>query len=216
MAKIGVKFKTSFAGNIKDVFSRLIGKKVQNNFGAFRPIIEEAIDEGVINTRSEFIPDDSDAAELGVGINGSIDRERTSGAWAQLLVGSATKSLTFSIRKDTRKGKLGTITIVIDEEKFFKGRLSNVDTPDSDKEDSLPWMEWFIDGAVSGDILPDYEFSSEGGKFGNSRTGGGRMISVQGGIWSFSPRGLGAFRILGTEVERQIGIAVRRDIGKVL
>lgn len=216
MTKVGIKFKIGFKENIKERISRLFGRKVQDNFGAFRPIIETAIDEGVINSRSEFIPDDSEAAELGVGAGGSIDRERTNGAWTQLLVGSATKSLTFSVTKDNRKGKIGTIVVSVDEDAFFKAPLSNVDTPDSEKVDSLPWMRWLINGAVAGEILPDYAFSPEVKQFGNSRTGAGRMISVEGGIWVFAPSSLGAFKLLNSEIERQIGIAIRRDVGKVL
>jgi len=218
MAKVGVKFKVkgSFASKLKEVVSSLLGKRIQQNFGAFRPIVEEAIDEGVINTRQEFIPTDEEAAELGVGANGAIDRSKTQDAWGQLLVGSTSKAITFSVRKNTGKDKIGSIAVNINEEAFYSADKSNVDTPDSDAIGTIPWMEWLIEGAPQGSVLPNYAFTAEVGEYSNSRTGEGIMKWTRGGVWSFPPARLGAFRLLTSEVERQIEIAIRRDIGKVL
>jgi hypothetical protein len=218
MAKVGVKFKVkgSITKELTNLLSSLFGKTARQNFGDFRPFIEEAIDEGVINTRQEFIPDDGEAAELGVGANGAIDRSRTQGAWSQLLVSSSTRAVTFSVRKDTRKNKIGNIVVSIDENTFYEGSLSNVDTPDSEEIDSIPWMRWLVEGAPAGAVLPDHVFTEDVPQFSASRTGAGRMIRVEGGIWSFPPARLGAFKLLTNEIERQIEIAIRRDIGKVL
>jgi hypothetical protein len=218
MAKVGVKFKVkgSFAKELRALLTSLFSKKVQNNFGDFRPIIEAAIDEGVINTRAEFIPDDDEAAELGIGANGSIDNNRTQNAWGQLLVGSTSKAVTFSVRKDTKKNRIGRVVVQIDERAFYDADLSNVPTPDSDVIDSIPWMEWLIEGAPSDAVEPNYEFTSKTSEFGTSRTGEGRMIWKRGGMWTFPPARLGAFVLLSNEIERQIEIAIRRDIGKVL
>jgi hypothetical protein len=217
MAKLGVNFKVkgSFFGELRDAVKSAFGKKVQKNFGAFRPTVEEAIDEGVINRRNEFIPNDDEAAQLGVGQGGSIDRGRTRGAWSQLLASSSNGIVTFSVRKDSRKNKIGKITVNIDEEAFFRASLSNIDT-ESEHLPNIPWMEWLIEGAPNGSVLPDYEFSGEVPQSSKSRTGAGRMITVKGGIWRFPPARQGAFKMLGSEVERQIEIAIRRDIGKVL
>lgn len=218
MAKVKVNFqvKGSVLGELKDVVKRLFGKTARNNFGDFRPFIEEAIDEGVINSRSNFIPDNDEAAQLGIGAGGSIDTRRTRGAWSQLLVGSSEDVTTFSIRKDGRRDKIGTITVEIDEQALYDAPLSNIDTPDSEKIDSIPWMEWLIEGAPTGAVLPNHEFSSVVPPTSNSRTGEGRMIIVEGGIWTFPPARLGAFKLLSREIERQIEKAVRKDIGKVL
>ena len=218
MAKVGIKFKVkgSFLKELTDVVTSLFGKKVKKNFGAFRPTIEAAIDEGVINRRHNFIPDDQEAAELGIGDNGSIDRNRTNNAWGQLLVGSASRAVTFSVQKDSRKNKIGRVTVNIDEQAFFEAPLSNVETPDSDEIDSIPWMEWLVEGAPNGAVLPGHAFSSKVAEGGESRTGAGVMIAIKGGIWSFPPARIGAFILLGREVERQVEIAIRRDIGKLL
>ncbi len=218
MTKVGIKFqvKGSILKELTNAVRSLFKKKVQRNFGAFRPSIEAAIDEGVINTRAEFIPDDDEAAELGVGSNGSIDFNRTQNAWGQLLIGSTSKSVTFSVEKDSRKNKIGRVTVRIDKAAFFEAPLSNIETPDSDEIDSIPWMEWLIEGAPNEAVLPDHAFSSQVSEGGESRTGAGVMIAVRGGMWSFPPARMGAFILLGREIERQVEIAIRRDIGKVL
>ena len=216
MVKIGIRFKikSSFSDALRDVLLSAFGKKARQNFGDFRPTIEDAIDEGVINRRSEFIPDDDAAAELGIGSNGSIDRSRTDGAWTQLLVGSE-GIVTFTVRKDTRKNKIGKISININEQAFLNAPLSTIDIESEDLP-TIPWMDWFINGAVAGSILPNFDFTNEVPQGSLSRTGGGRMISIEGGVWSFPAASLGAFKILGEEIERQVRIAIRRDIGKVL
>lgn len=218
MARVNVRLqvKGSILRELRDTLASLFGRRARENFGDFRPFIEEAIDEGVVNRRNDFIPDDSEAAELGVGAGGSIDRSRTQGAWQQLLVGSSAKVITFSIRKDNGRGKIGKVTVNIDERALFEAPLSNVPTPDSESVNSLPWMEWLIEGAPAGSILPDYEFTSVIPQFSKSRTGAGRMITVEGGLWDFPAARAGAFKLLSDEIERQIGIAIRRDIGKVL
>ena len=217
MARLGIKFKVkgSFVKELTDVVQSLFGKRVQKNFGRFRPVIEEAIDDGVINRRSEFIPDDNEAAELGIGQGGSIDRERTQGAWRQLLASASNGIVAFSVRKDSRRNKIGNITVNINEEAFFNAPLSNIDT-ESKHLPNIPWMEWLIEGSPNGAVLDDYAFSSDVPESSKSRTGAGRMIIVQGGLWTFGPARQGAFSLLGKEVERQIEIAIRRNIGKVL
>jgi len=111
----------------------------------------------------------------------------------------------------TRKNKIGTITVSVDEEKFLAAELSNVDTPDSDAFTSIPWMKWLIRGAPSN---PDFQFSNEvrGARF--SRTGGG--IMVKGGVWSFPPARLGAFSRLGKSLEVQLIRTIKNNIGKAI
>lgn len=218
MVKTRIKFsvKGSLVKELRDALSSLFGKKVQQNFSDFRPIVEEAIDEGVINSRKEFIPTPSEAAELGIGKNGSLDHERINGAWRQLLVGSESRAITFSVRKDTRKNKIGVINIKIDEQALYSARLSSVDTPDSEEIDSIPWMQWMIEGEPTGAVLPNYEFSSSVPSFSKSRTGAGRMLSVEGGLWTFSPVRLGAFTQLNKEIQRQVEKTVRNKIGRII
>jgi len=217
MAKAKVRFKVrgSIFDKLTDILLLRFGKSARQNFGDFRPFIEDAIDEGVINSRSEFIPDSDEAAELGIGRGGTFDRERTHGAWRQLLSNSNEKIITFSIRKDTRRKRIGDISINIDEGALLRAPLSNVDT-ESDDLPSIPWLEWLINGAPAGAIQPNFEFSTRVPPTSESRTGAGRMVHVRGGVWEFSPKRLGAFKLLTSEIERQVIIAVKKDIGKVI
>jgi len=213
MANITVKLKVTdgLGSKSKDKIIDLIGKRLRKNLNAIRPIIENGINNGISEVNSNFIPTDSEAAELGIGQGGAVDRGRVDGAWKQLLVGSSDVT-TFTMQKDTRRGKIANIEIVVNEAALFSAPLSVVETDDTDNIDDIPWMNWLIEGAPS---ISGFEFTHEI-RFGFSRTGLGRMVTKEGGIWSFPPARIGAFVILINSIEKEVGIIAARDIGKVL
>ena len=214
MADIKLKFKVSgsLSKKLRGALIDLFGKRARNNFADFRPVVEEAIDEAVINSRQDFIPSDDVAAELGVGDGGSIDSQKTHGAWRQLLVGSSANAVTFSVRKGRGSRKnIGDISISINEDAFYDATDANVDTPDSRLIDTIPWMRWFIRGAPT---IQDFSFSDNISPGSVSRTGQG--IMVKGGLWKFPPASPLAFTNLAVEIERQAGVSIRRNIGRLL
>lgn len=212
MAKVGVKVKLG-ANSLKELEQIILDsfeKQARGNFGDFRPIVEEAINKAVVNTKEEFIPDDDEAAELGVGEGGLIDRSRTEGAWKQLLTRGPNSVMSFSVRRARGKGLIGNITVSYTEEALLEAPLSNVLTPDSFEIRSIPWLKWLIRGAPTNS---SFEFTEETtGSF--SRTGGGVMI--KGGIWRFSPVRPRAFISLNSEIEKQIIRSVEQTATEVI
>lgn len=211
--KVGLQVKGKLAAQLREIVTKKWGKKARNTFADFRPFIEEAIDEGVINSRENFIPTDDEAAELGVGKGGNIDREKTQGAWRELLVDSPSRSTVFSVRKTSRKNQIGEINVRIDEAAFFGAPPCNVEIDDSFFISNIPWMNWLIEGAETN---PEFEFNDEASVKTRIVSRTGRGIMVQGGIWAFEAANPNAFRNTNEEIDRQIGIVIRRNIGKVL
>lgn len=214
MTRIGIDFRVerrTLFNQLRDTLRSLFNRSARNNFGDFRPFTEEAINEAVEQVKDQFIPTDEEAAELGVGEGGNIDRERTQGAWRQLLVGGPNSVMNFSVRRSRRTNEIGNIRITYDEDAFLAAPLSNVPTPDSFRIRSIPWMDWLINGAPTNS---NFQFTDDFPSAADSRTGQGIMI--RGGVWRFAPARPLAFIELNRTIERRVIDAVERLSGEIL
>lgn len=214
MARVRLKFSTSQRElqELRDEIVSDLKRRIRNTFADIRPFVEDAINAGVEESRGQFIPDDREAAELGVGQGGQIDTSRTEGAYKQIRTDSSNSVTSFSIRKQRQSARdnlIGAITVTIDEDELFNSNLARIDTPDAVIEE-IPWLRWLIMGAPTN---PDFGFVGRSNAK-SSRTGGG--IMVVGGLWSFPPARIGAIPILSNTIERRISNFIREDIGDVL
>lgn len=208
-AKVKFKIKESALKDLRQAIAEETGRRMRNNFGDLRPLIEDSIDGEIDRNSDRFIPNSREAAELGVGSDGQIAVEKTETAWRALQVRSGQGVTTFSSRKAGSKASnvIGSITIDIDKEAFYSAPASVIDTPDSDAISRIPWMKWFIEGAsLSEEGLPNARFSSRRPIPETSRTGGGIMI--EGGLWDFQPRSV----LLIEQMLDRIRIRIGRDL----
>lgn len=171
----------------KEKIAELVVERARKNFKNIKPQVADVVDEEIEKMSSDFIPNDDQIYELGVGEldessgQGRILREKTDKAWEVLRIGSGRGITKITTRKGEGKTGIGNIQVHIDYEKFFTQDECIVSTPDSDKINQIPWMRWFIEGAeVSG-----YQFI-ETNKSKRSRTGGGIMVVK--GLWRFAPQ----------------------------
>ncbi|TFH22960.1 hypothetical protein E4G67_03735 [Candidatus Bathyarchaeota archaeon] len=214
MTKIGIDFKIdrgSLFKQLKEALKSVFNRSARKNFGDFRPFIQEAVNDAVTEQRFSFIPTNEEAAELGVGVGGHIDVNRTQGAWRQLLIGDPNSIVEFSVTRSRRTNEIGNIRIKYDESEFFSSSLSNIDTPDSFRIRSIPWMDWLINGAPTESA---FQFTSEVTPGSDSRTG--RGIMIRGGIWQFPPARRAPFTTLNSKIETNIRRTVERLSGEIL
>lgn len=205
---VRIKIKNTDFDNIRKEIVKETGRIMRNNFGDLRPVIEDSIDDEISKNRNRFIPNQSEAAELGVGENGSISFEKTETAWEALQVKSGEGVTKFSARKfgGSSSLQIGNIEIDIDKESFFSAPRSIVATPDSTFISEIPWMRWFVEGATVGDIPRAARFSNRQPIPETSRTG--RGIMIEGGTWDFRPR----TTMLIEQLLDRIRIRVGRDL----
>jgi len=199
-----VRFQVSVKeGDIKGFFdrvTRLAGRRLRNNFGDLRPLVEATIDEQVEKRKNTFIPTNSEIGELGVGVGGSPD-DRARTAWEGLKASEKNGVTVFSVRKkgSERGSIIGEITIEINEDVFYSLPESNIPT-DSEELPVIPWMRWLIDGeTISG-------FRFKGVSSPASRTG--RGIMIKGGLWQFSGRGARVY----SDILDRARIAINRKL----
>ena len=214
MARLGIDFKIdrgSLFNQLKTALRSVFNRSARKNFGDFRPFIQKAVNEAVTEQRFSFIPTNDEAAELGVGAGGRIDRGKTHGAWRQLLIGDPSSIVEFSVTRSRRTNEIGNIRIKYNEDEFFSSSLSNVDTPDSFRIRSIPWMDWLINGAPTNSA---FEFTSEVPQGADSRTG--RGIMIRGGIWQFPPARNMPFATLNRAILRSVEREVERLSGDIL
>jgi len=212
MADIAFKFEARVGAleQLANVINDLLRRKARNNFGDIRPFVEDGIERAVEASKDQFIPNENEVAELGIGVGGAPDENRINGAYRQLNPDDPSSTTKFSVQKTNRRGSVGRVKITIDNDVFYSAELSKVSTPDSDKIDEIPWMRWLIEGAP---INPEYAFKSLMG-IRTSRTG--RGIMVRGGVWDFPPARSSAFAILRENIEREVKKNVEREVGRIL
>lgn len=205
-AKIQVGLQRGTLSRLGDVLKRLAGRRLRGNFADLRPVIEEAINNGIESQRNGFIPTDDEAGELGIGEGGSLDTTRIDFAWKQLLP-SEENITRFSSRKlgTERSNIIGEININIDFNAFLSAPLSVIET-DSDIG-TIPWMEWFLFGKTIGQT----RFSDRRPIPETSRTGRGVMIF--GGIWQFPPKNPRAADRIIEEIRLEVIRALRGNRG---
>lgn len=208
---IDFRIKRNIRQQISDAVLSLFRSQARDKFDDFRPLVENAINKGVTQTRAQFIPDDDEAAQLGVGQGGSIDTTRTLGAWTQLLTSGPNTVMRFSVRRSTSKNLIGNVIITYDENDLLNAPLSKVPTPDSLAINEIPWLRWLIRGAPTNSA---FEFESTVAPGANSRTGGGIMVA--GGIWRFSPARPTAFTQLNRNIEREVVAAIEQNAGAII
>lgn len=210
MAK--AKFQVSIKqGGIKGFFdrvSRLVGRRMRNNFGDLRPLVRETIDDEVEKNRNKFIPTRAEVAELGVGEEGSPS-PRVDSAWEALQAGKNNGVTVFSVRKKgTERGSIiGEINIEINEEVFYSLPESNIAT-ESKELPTIPWMRWLIEGETIG----GYDFVPFRAKI--SRTGLGIMI--KGGLWQFTGRGSSVYGNMLDNIRRSINRKLKSEGATIL
>jgi len=220
MAKIKFKVDQKFASQLRETLREELGIRMRNNFGDFRPIVNEAISAAIEQNKYMFIPNDQEAYELGVGEEGAgeINRDKTEGAWKQLLPGRGYVS--FSVRKaGTKKNNnVGNIIININFEEFLEAPLSVVEKANEDAPNPIPWLDWFINGAYLGDFMFIGASSANRDIIDQfSRTGGGLMIRPEGGgTWSFEPRYPDADQLINEEILFEVIDAIEANLGDIL
>ena len=197
---------------IGDIIKRRISKANRQALSETATLINEGIDEAVEKNRRKLIPSLDDAGELGIGANGSVDDERRTQAWEGLKTGNG--ATTFGITKigEEKGGIVQEIKITIDESTFYNQELARIPTPDTDAfaPAEIPWMRWFVEGQT----ISGARFSSRKRNFGASRTGRGIMIS--GGLWTFRPKGQGAFNKILDDARKAINRNLKKGLGAAI
>lgn len=213
MVNIAIKFTpTSSLAELRKFVEQDLKRRLRNNFADIRPFVADAINASVEATKDEFIPNQQETSELGVGSDGQPDTSRTEGAYKQMRTDNAERVTTFSVRKqraNALNNLIGTVTVTVDEKKLLRSELARVPTPDSEFIDEIPWLSWLIFGAP---INTEYQFISRRPRA--SRTGGGVM--VKGGIWTFPPARPGAFQILAQDMEIRLLGFIEENVGVLL
>jgi len=206
MVRVHFEVKTDLKTKIKKWGLEVIGKRLRVNFDKFKPIIENAINNVVVANANDFTPNTNDAAELGV-----VDYDASIG-WAGLLTSSNNGVTTFEVIGVGGKNStlIGRIKVNINTGAFYVAPTSIQFTPDSDKIDKIPWMEWFLEGKT----IDKYSFSDETPIPVASRTGGGVMI--KGGLWNFTPRNPYAIGNLLNEIRLELMRDLEKDGAKIV
>jgi len=185
-----------------------------------KAIAERAVDKAVDDNQFDFIPFDEEIGELGIGDGGSVDTEKTEGAWKLLQPSTPGSFTTVNVKRvATSRGdipgapiSIGVIEVQTKIKSFLKHPLCNVPTPDSEHIDNIPWMKWLIFGAPANS---DFRFESRVLPNTNSRTGEG--IMVRGGLWTFPPARPNAFQNLRDGIFLQLLRTFEREnVGDVL
>ncbi len=210
-------------GVVNKITLRITNAKVSGglNNPRTRRALEKVVDDAIRKRAEDFIPTDKQAVELGVGnFAGGLDRHRLATAWTHLLLdgpedGNKVTLLSITTRTGA-KVDVSRIKVRILEEGFLALPINNL-AIESVELPIIPWMDWFLNGAVIG----GFRFSSKPPIPATSRTGGGIMIT--GGLWNFPPQGLGVFNKLINTIDRDLHqkmitilkIAIRKlNIGK--
>jgi hypothetical protein len=200
MANLRVKIKVPKQEGAFKRFFNILTKRAQNNLDTqgLRDIV--AATSNVIKENATlFIPNENQAAELGIGKSGKFDQRKIKNAWEALLPNSAAGATTVTIKRGRRS--IRSFSINIDFDKLFAAPASRIQILDGE----ILWMKWFIEGAtVSG-----HRFSGRQPVPETSRTGAGVMIS--GGVWTFPPQP-GIINRLQKELINKLNL-VARQIG---
>lgn len=210
MARVGVNFKLQQGGlrKLGNILRRAVGRTIRDRFVEVTPLVAQIIDEVVEDNRSLFIPNDQQAAELGIGEGGQIDPRRST-AWEVLRPDSSSVTSYFVRRIGGRSSLVGQINISINEEEFYNAPDSIIETPDSDLIDEIPWMRWFIEGKT----IAGVRFSRRAPEV--SRTG--RGIMIDGGFWTFPPTLPQGFDFLLNEILERLSSEFRgRRLARIL
>jgi len=176
---VNFKINQGSLRRIKGFISKLAKRRFRDNFADLQSVAEKAATEAIMRNSTKFIPNNREAAELGVGVAGSIRLDKTYEAWKLLLPSHAAK---ITVIKSIKTGSsAGQISIDIDKPKFFNSRETNVSII-SPALRNIPWMEWFLEGAE----IQGARFSDRQPIPATSRTG--RGIMIRGGLWRFRPQ----------------------------
>jgi hypothetical protein len=204
--KIDVEDKRGLGRKLLDAVANVL----RDNFSKqSRDLVIDQVDRAVKENKHFFIPSVEEAAELGIGEEGSVSDKRKN-AWQALL---ASESRTFgvtkvSVTKSRAKGKIGEIRVTVDWDKFFDDiGITKVDASDSEIGE-IPWMKWFIEGMV----ITGSRFKSGDFKYPPSRTGKGVMIP--GAFWDFEPHPMGPLELTEDISKRLTRLASKLAKGK--
>lgn len=215
MAKttLTIKVTNSLEGQLREELNKKIGKVAREAVVALHPSVNRAVDEAIERQKSDFIPTDSEAHELGIGEDGSIDRTKTEGAYKGMLTGANNGVTETSTRATpgTGLGRIGTIKAQVHMSVLFKTELAKVlltNTKEGQSPDEVSWMEWLLDGAT----ISGHRFNPAIEKGNISRTGAG--IMDKGGLWQFSPARPGARESLDDAMLQKISEVAEREIQK--
>lgn len=189
-----IKANPKNRGVVNKFTFRVTNAKVAGGLNSIRPALRKVVDDAIRKRAGDFIPTDAQAAELGVGnFAGGLDRQRLVTAWTHLLLDGPDNERKVTVLSIvTRRGKKASVSRIkvrILEEGFLALPINNLPI-ESVELPTIPWMDWFLNGAVIGGV----RFTSKAPIPATSRTGGGIMI--KGGLWSFPPQGLGVFNKL--------------------
>jgi hypothetical protein len=223
MARLSFNISRDFEKKFANLSVGII-RDLQKGFSSLRDDIGKNIDDSV-DGFSDLLGaniTDTQAAELGIGDNGSIDRVKINNAWRQLLskplgLSSSERPTVFSVTKLRSKTGIGTIRITMDENKLYNAPLSIVETESEINEPGfsdnvIPWLLWFVKGKSIG----AYQFTSDPKRranIGASRTGKGIMI--KGGFWQF-PQGENPFPFIQRAIEDLVVSTVEKYIERQL
>lgn len=192
-----------------DIKVQDIAEEIQKEIDKFRPIIEADIDRVIAKNKDRFniqIAGGNDlVAELGLGQDGEANEFKINNAWKGLQIkydsGKLAKatSLTFS----KAKKNLGATNINFKTTTaFYKLNLTTY-TNEGAAGGTIPWMEWFIEGATTKGYSIKFLRDQRGANtpitenlqnFGatirnRSRTGEALMFkSKSGPFWRINPR----------------------------
>jgi hypothetical protein len=203
---INSRTSEAIAQAAKEKITELVVEKARENFKAAKSDIAKVVDDEIENHKYNFMPNNEEAYELGIGSDGQVDEGRIEEAWRTLQIGSGRGVTTLTTRKGEGKTGLGNIQVNIDYLEFYNQPECRIDTPDSDKIDEIPWMQWFIEGQVISDW---HFFGTKNSK--TSRTGGGIMI--QGGFWKFRPR-TEAVNLMQVGISAAVNAFITRFVAK--
>lgn len=213
--------------NVKEVL-KAINKKMEDvvevireEIDSFRPVLVKDINR-VIKRHKDLLDIEKAGGpelikELGVGQGGEFALAKIRNAWEALQVdypnsGPAVTTLQFS--KDKRK--LGSTKILVDiYERYFNLNITKV----QNKEDDIPWMKWFIQGAETPNYKVQTIDAAEAAAVSkatgttnrradqfrkHSRTGEALMIPSKGGVfWKIEPRP-NIFPTIEKEIQLQV------------
>lgn len=213
MANISLKLKAS---KIEEKgLARAILRRTKELFsepaalGRITDAVENSVNKAVEASKDSFIPTFQEAIELGIGEGGSVDFDRVNNTYKILRTDSPYKFTTVEITKARGFSSLYTVKININEVGPLSVQESIIPTPDSNKIDQIPWLDWLINGSPT----LSYRFFDKP-FIPTSRTGGG--IMVKGGVWSQEPRRPFAFDALKHTVDLSLRVDISSAIGEIV
>jgi len=211
MAKttLTIKVQNDLLGQFKEELNKKIGRVARETVIAMKPLVNKAVDRAIEKNKSDFIPTDDEAHELGVGSDGSLDRDKIDQAYRGMLT-AANNGVTSTETKATPGTGLGTVGLIKAQVNFqvlFKTDLAQVLATNNKKSQELiniPWLEWLLEGQT----IQSWHFEP-GIVRDHSRTGKG--IMNPGGLWKFPPARLGAGKRLDDSILKEVS-EVAEDI----